>query len=245
MEEAAAVRRAALDAVEDVEPAPLRDAIQHRLSTGSMAPGVLSVLAVRALGDGSPSLDDGERPLADPVANRAAGVQLIYDGLRLTRQLAHDQPWVTDVATNGHEPVDPVAAIDAGDATEDADAADLAILAADVLVARGFYLLARTEAAEDAVAVVRAFGRDQTVRRQTDDPSLDRNLEADVLELAVVAGATLAGTAKSPRLREYAASLAAEPFPAAETFCDGVDLDALAALATDSSAEGVTTVGDQ
>jgi len=245
MEEAAAVRRAALDAVGDVEPAPLRDAIQHRLSTGSMVPGVCSVLAVRALGDGSPSLDDGERALADPVANRAAGVQLIYDGLRLTRRLAHDQPWVPDVATNGHQPVDPVAAIDAGESTDDADAADLAILAADVLVARGFYLLARTEAADDAVAVVRAFGRDQTVRRETDDPSLDRNLEADVLELAVVAGATLAGTTPSPRLREYAASLASEPFPAAEAFREGVDVDALAALAAESCAEGVTTVGDQ
>ncbi|MFB6312205.1 MAG: hypothetical protein ABEH64_13610, partial [Salinirussus sp.] len=85
-------------------------------------------------------------------------------------------------------------------ASGDGDTADLEILAADVMVARGFYLLARTDAAGDAVGVVRSFGRDQTARRETGDPAIDRNLEADVLELAVVAGATVAGVEVPPEL---------------------------------------------
>ncbi len=222
MDEAAAVRRAALAAIEDVHPDPLRATIERHLAAGSSVPGVFTLLAVRAVGDGSAPATDS--PLSDPVANRAAGVQLIYEGLRLTRRLAQDEPWVDG----------------------DADAADLEILAADVLVARGFYLLARTDAAEAAVDVVRAFGRDQTVRRETGDSGLDRNLEADVCELAVVAGVSLAGQAASPRLREYAAGLAEAPFPASADFFADVDADAMAAIAADAPAsEGVTTVGDQ
>jgi hypothetical protein len=41
--------------------------------------------------------------------------------------------------------------------------------------------------------VVRSFGRDQTEYRNGGDPSLDSRLETDVLELAVVAGATAVG----------------------------------------------------
>lgn len=169
MEEAAAVRRAALGAVDDVEPAPLRERIETQLGDGSMAPGVLTILTVRALDTASTGGTDGM--LLDSVAERAAGVQLIYDGLGLTRQLADDEPWLSGGK----------------------DEADLAVLAADVLVARGFYLLARTEAADRAVGVVRAFGRDQTHRRESDDPSYDERLERDVLDLALVAGTTAAG----------------------------------------------------
>jgi hypothetical protein len=228
MEDAVAVRRAALEAVEDVEPAGLRAAIADHVETGSAVPGVFTLYGVRAVADGSSPVGDGDGDLTETVATRAAGVQLIYDGLRLTRELAQDQPW------------------DGGN-VEAADEADLAILAADVLVARGFYLLARTEAAEAAVGVVRAFGRDQTVRRETDDAGLDRNLEADVLELAAVAGSTVAGGTAPPRVREYAADLAVTPFPGVEAFFaeHGV-ADALATAAAESSGtEGVTTVGDQ
>ncbi|MFB6205332.1 MAG: hypothetical protein ABEJ05_02230 [Haloglomus sp.] len=170
MEEAAAVRRAATEAVGDVVPDALRSDIESRLADGSMVPGVLTLLAATAPSDG-PAAFDG----ADGLLERAAGVQLIYDGLRLTRELAHEDPWT--------------AAAGAGDR----DRGDMGILAADVLVARGFYLLARTEAADRAVAVVRAFGRDQTHRREDGDPSYDRNLERDVLDLALVAGITAAG----------------------------------------------------
>jgi len=165
MEEAAAVREAATDAVGDVEPERLREEITGVIGDGSMAPGVLTLLSARS-GDG------GDVP--DGVDDLAAGVQLIYDGLRLTRTLAREDPW--------------------SDADTDDDvAADMEILAADVIVSRGFYLLARTEAASAAVEVVRSFGRDQTNRRERDEPGLDAELERDVVELAVLAGATAVG----------------------------------------------------
>jgi hypothetical protein len=215
MEEAAAVRRAALAAVDDVDPARLRDRIEARLEPASMTPGVCTLVSASAAGC------DGQ---LDAITDRAAGVQLIYEGLRLTRALAHDDPW-----TNG-----------------DRDDADLDILIADILVSRGFYLLARTEAADAAVDVVRAFGTDQTVRRETDDPTLDRNLEADVLELAVVAGVTAAGIRPSPRLREYASDLAGDTLPPAETFADDDVVETLTSLAeADTTAtDGVPTSAD-
>jgi hypothetical protein len=224
MEDAAAVRGAALDAIDDIDPDPLRERIATQLG-GSMAPGVLTIRTVRALDDGAGAVATSDGTLLDRVAKRAAGVQLIYDGLALTRELAHDEPWVDG----------------------DREDADLAILAADVLVSRGFYLLARTEAADAAVAVVRAFGSDQTVRRETDDPSLDRNLEADVLELAIVAGATVADGAPSPGLREYAAGMVnGEPFGDAESFFPETMDETITTLAREShGSQGVTTSADQ
>ena len=225
MEDDAAVRGAALDAIEDIEPEPLRERIAAQLTGGSMAPGVLTIRTVRALKDGTGAVATSDGTLLDPVAERAAGVQLIYDGLQLTRQLSHEEPWVDG----------------------DREAADLAVLAADVLVSRGFYLLARTEAAEAAVAVVRAFGSDQTVRRETDDGSLDRNLEADVLELAVVAGATMGDGTASPRLREYASEMVnGEPFSDPDSFFPETLTETLSTLVTETgTGHGVTTSADQ
>ncbi|PSP94604.1 hypothetical protein BRC91_05075 [Halobacteriales archaeon QS_4_62_28] len=215
MEEAAAVRQAALAAVDDVEPARLCDHIGDRLETASMTPGVCSLVSASAAGC------EGR---LEGITDRAAGVQLIYEGLRLTRSLANDTPW-----TDG-----------------DRDAADLDILVADILVSRGFYLLARTEAADAAVDVVRAFGTDQTVRRETGDASLDRNLETDVLELAVVTGVTAAGAHPTPRLREYVINLVDDSLPAPEAFTDDDVIETLTTLAaTDATAtDGVTTSAD-
>jgi len=214
MEEAAAVRRAALAAVDDVDPARLRDRIEDRIEAASMTPGVCTLVSASATGC------EHDR---DGISERAAGVQLIYEGLRLTRTLAHDDPWLDG----------------------DRDAADLDVLIADILVSRGFYLLARTEAADAAVEVVRAFGTDQTVRRETEDDSLDRNLEADVLELAVVAGVTAAGAHPTPRLREYTNDLVNDALPAVDIFGDDV-IETLASLAaTDATAnDGVRTSAD-
>lgn len=167
MQEAVAVRRAASEATADVVPETLRETIDEYVADGSVVPGVLTLLSARSV--------TGEDP--DDLTQQAAGVQLIYDGLRLTRELAQKNPWAD---ADSHAQPDP----------------DMAILAADVLVSRGFYLLARTDAAEDAVAVVRAFGRDQTDRESADAErvaDLDRNLETDVLELAVTTGVTAAG----------------------------------------------------
>ncbi|QSG07637.1 DUF7114 family protein [Halapricum desulfuricans] len=186
MQEAGAIRAAALDAVEDVDPQAIYERIGELFDQESMAPGVFTVACANAIRERS-GRTTADLDADDALAKRAAGVQLIYVGLSRTRTLAADQPW----------------------ATGESDAANLDILVADILVARGFYLLARTEASDEAVAVVRAFGRDQTVARETGE-SLDANLERDVFELAAVAGATAAGVSPTPQLRELATDLGDE-----------------------------------
>ena len=212
MDDAVRARRAARDALADIEPERLGEAIRDRLSDASMAPSVLTLVSARAL-------DTAVDP--DTVAERAAGVQLIYEGLRLTRTLTHTEPWLAD--------------------DEAAHRADLDILAADVLVSRGFYLLARTETAERAVEVVRAFGRDQTRRREpeADTRALDRNLEADVFALAVAAGTTAAGVTPGAELLEYAAGLASEldgDLPPPDTALPDAVADRVLALADGDAA---------
>lgn len=183
MDDAVLARDAARDALGDIEPDALRRALFRRLDDASMTPGVLTLLSARAFA-----------PDADVAAygDQAAGVQLIYEGLNLTRDLAHDAPWATDL--------DP-----------DIDA-DMDVVAAEVMVSRGFYLLARTTAAGRAVEVVRAFGRDQSSRFDADTAGeaadLDRNLEADVFELAVVTGSAATGGSAPDELLDYAAELA-------------------------------------
>jgi hypothetical protein len=183
MEEAARSRRAAREAVSDVEPADLRRTIDEILADGSMAPGALTLLCASAIDDAVG---------LDSLTDRAAGVQLIYEGLRLTRRLAHEEPWAR---------------------TDDHTQANVEVVAADVLVSRGFYLLARTEAAEKAVETVRRFGRAQTGRQRlgpedTEEArKLDATLEADVFELAALAGTTAVGSDPAP-LVGVAASLA-------------------------------------
>lgn len=185
MEDAVRARNAAREALSDIEPVRLREVLDDRIADASMTPGVLTLLSARAL---APKVD------LDSLHVRAAGVQLIYEGLRLTRSLAHEEPWAAVPDSGG-----------------DIDA-DLDVLAADVLVARGFYLLARTEAGDRAVEVVRSFGRDQTERdrEEADTAALDRNLEADVFELAVLAGTTAIGEEPTEELLSYACELARE-----------------------------------
>ena len=183
MQEAGAVRAAALDAVEDVDPQLIYERIDDLLDQESMAPGAFTVACANAVREHS-GRTTADLNADDALAERAAGVQLIYVGLSRTRALAGEEPWTTD----------------------DGDAGNLDILVADILVARGFHLLARTEASDEAVAVVQAFGRDQTVARETGE-SLDANLERDVFELAAVAGATAAGASPTPQLRELAIDL--------------------------------------
>jgi hypothetical protein len=183
MDDAVRARDAAREALDDVEPDRLGSVLDDRLADTSMMPGALALLSARALDS---SVD------VNRVAGQAAGVQLIYEGLRLTRTLAHDEPW--------------------RETADDDIPADLEIVAADVLVSRGFYLLARTDAADRAVETVRSFGRDQTNRRRpgADVERLDRNLEADVFALAVEAGATAVGADAPDALRDFASDLARE-----------------------------------
>jgi hypothetical protein len=213
MDDAARARDAAREALADVEPEQLREALDSRIGDAAVTPGVLALVTARAV---DPDVD------LDDVADRAAGVQLIYEGLRLTRTVAREEPWVRA----------PTAA--------DIDA-DMEILAADVLVSRGFSLLACTDAARPAVDVVRAFGRDQTLRdREGTDAEtaaeLDRNLEVDALELAVVAGTTAVAGDPPEELLEYARDLAAG--------CDGEFPPAGRAL-PDATADHIADISDR
>ncbi|MGM0605843.1 MAG: DUF7114 family protein [Halobacteriota archaeon] len=219
MDDAVRTRAAARRALSDIEPTRLRAVLEERLVETSMTPGALTLASARAMGsnvddgrgvDDRKDGDDRDREerreddrdsgfdrdrnagYDDGLTERAAGVQLIYEGLRLTRTLAQAEPW------------DP-------DATDETNlVADLDILAADVLVSRGFYLLARTDAADAAVETVRSFGRDQTRKQRpdVDRSTIDRNLEADVFELAIVAGAAGVDGAPSEELLSFAAELA-------------------------------------
>lgn len=179
MDEVATCRRAAQEALADIYPDRLRDDIESHLAAAPMAPGVMTLRCARACDD---DVD------VESVVDRAAGVQLIYDGLSLTRSLAHDEPWTHD---------------------DDHTQANLDSLAATVLVSRGFYLLARTDAAARAVGTVRDFGRDQTDRRRADADvaALDAALERDVFELAAVAGTTAVGATPTTELFAQLAGL--------------------------------------
>lgn len=123
----------------------------------------------------------GTDPAREAVERRAVGAQLVYAGLALTRRLVASEPWEDGAA----------------------GAADVEILVADVLVARGTRLLAETEAADRCVEVIRRFGRRET--GAVDGGALER----DVLELAAVAGSTVDAPAPSPTALAWADELAA------------------------------------
>jgi hypothetical protein len=297
MDEPSQVRRAAREAVGETTPDRLQTHILRVLDTGSAVPGVLVLLSARtaANGDGEGGIEangsarergatDGAGPATatsadadidvpatdDAIARRAAGVQLIYDGLRVTRTLAAEEPW--------------------DDPNRDRTEADMAILAADVLVARGFHLLARTECAARAVGTVRRFGRDQAQQRagsdgsdmdpsertgagdigevgsagdvdtagevsDTGDSSFEGGLEADAIDLAVRCGVTAVGTDVPADLPAFAADLAAavenkderRGFPPTEEFVSSSVADDLATLLGERAAgmsEGVPPATD-
>jgi hypothetical protein len=157
------VRTAAVDALADIEPGPLRQRVHEEVGAASLAPG-------------SVVLAGTSKPVHHEAADGpAAGVQLMYDGLRLTRALVETNPWATDGTR---------------------EAGDLAVLAADILVARGFYLLADTPVANLAVSVVRSFGRDEST------PSTQcagaGHLECSVLDLALETRASIGNDAQAP-----------------------------------------------
>ncbi|MFW5965341.1 MAG: DUF7114 family protein [Halodesulfurarchaeum sp.] len=196
MDEVAQARAAVLEAIGDITPDRLKEVMTAHLRGASMIPGVLALLSA------SVAANNPDEPT---VLNRAAGVQLIYDGLRLTRALVQEEPWAE------------------GGGLEDED---LHVLAADVLVARGFHLLSHTEAADSAVETVRAFGREQTELRS--GATTARSLEANVFELAVIAGATAPGGETPLPLRQYVVGLARNvgdpPLPSAtEGLPEGIE----------------------
>lgn len=198
MDETAHARAAFREGIGDIVPDALRVRLEEVLESASMTPGALTMLAAA-------TLDDAVE--LDVAARRGAGVQMSYEGLRLSRDLIHTDPWAT------------------GDRTE----GDLNAVAAEVLVARGFEYLAHTGVAMDVVEAVRQFGRDQT-RRETaaeaEQASIDRQLEAAFVRIAVRAGADVAlGTIPDPidaLAVELAEELGTDPLPGSETALVGV-----------------------
>ncbi|MDG5819492.1 hypothetical protein [Natronococcus sp. A-GB7] len=231
MEQADSCRRVAVEAVTDVEPPALYELIESTLESASMLPGALTLESAGAVAPTETTVD-GDDP-DDGIVTHAAGVQLIYEGLRLTRSLAHEEPWAdTDGATDVN--------------------GDMEILAADILVARGFYLLARTDAADKAVRTVQAFGREQTHRLDERDDTeaataRDATLERDVLELAVLAGAAAVDESPSPSLLERADEIAAAAgtsFPPAERSTVGSESHVSEHSLEESTTDRATSVTD-
>lgn len=167
-------------AISDVVPAPLRTRVDDHLQESDLTAGRLTRLAAEAV--------DRE---ADPeeLDRRVVGVQLIYEGLKITRTLVRAPPWADEPAVE----------------------ADLNVLVADVLVARGFSLLAQTEATDEAVETIRRFARDETNRgaSRPDSAVHDHALEADIFELSIVAGVTATGVGRPNGTRAFATTLAA------------------------------------
>lgn len=206
MEEASHARAASLEAVEDVESVPLGDEIGRIIDRASMTPGALTILTARTLGGGEADPEAGADAGA-AAAKRAAGVQLSYEGLRLTRRLIRED--------------------DRWDA-EDRSDSYVALLVAEVMVSRGFFNLARTEVAPTAIGIVRRFSRNQMLEREfgAGPDELEASLEVDVVQLAVEAGATVVSEEVPPALAEYAEELAHEldavPLPEPDEALAGV-----------------------
>ncbi len=214
MDETAHARAAFREGIGDIAPAALRTRLEEVLESASMTPGALTVLTATAL-DESADLET--------VSRRGAGVQMSYEGLRLSRELIHADPW----------------------AAGDRDEGDMDAIAAEVLVARGFEYLAHTGVALDVVEAVRHFGRDQTLRETATEPNdLDRGLEADFVRIAVRAGADVALGSVPDRIDTLAEELAEEfgtvPLPDSETALPGVDERVSSAVPSPDT----TTTGD-
>jgi len=183
MEEAPRVREALYESLHEVEPAPFCARLERTLEGRPLTPGVLTVRTATAV-------DPTVAPEA--AAERAVGVQLTYEGLRLTRRLVETEPWPP-----------------AGEGDPDVD-----VVAAEVLVAKGLNQLAHTGVRGRVVEIVRRFGRTNAREADAGEPSL----EADFVVLAVEAGADLVAPTVPPGLVEYARELAeeveADPLPA-------------------------------
>lgn len=213
MDETAHARAAFRDGIGDIAPDALRTRLEGVLESASMTPGALTVLTAVALDE---SVD------LDTAARRGAGVQMSYEGLKLTRSLIHTDPWA-----NG-----------------DREDGDMNAIAAEVLVARGFEYLAHTGVAMDVVDAVRHFGRDQTLRETAEDGAeLDRQLEADFVRIAVRAGVDVAlGTIPEDvdaLADDFADELGVDPLPDPETALVGIEDRITAAVANpDTTAPG-------
>jgi hypothetical protein len=198
MEEAPRVREALRESLREVDPDPFRARLERTLEGRPLTPGVLTVRTASAI---------DPTAATDAAAHRAAGVQLTYEGLRLTRRLVETEPWPP-----------------AGEGDPDVD-----VVAAEVLVAKGLNQLAHTGVRGRVVEIIRRFGRihSRPLDGEGTDVSVDAgepSLEADFVVLAIAAGADLAAQTVPPGLIEYARELAAEidadPLPDGDAIAD-------------------------
>ena len=155
------VRAASCSAVDEVKPTGLREIITSQIESDSPTFGLATIVVSEEV------RHTDEAPIV--VDSKAAGVQLIYEGLRLTQDLVRGNRWKHN---------------------EQKLNTDMDLLAADVMVARGFYLLSHTKAAHKAVETIRAFGIAETEWSDapTGTPTRHMSLERNIFELAIIAG---------------------------------------------------------
>lgn len=196
MTDTTVVRETLAQSLADVEPPAFQERLQRVITDGSLTPAVLTVHAARAL---DPTAD------VDACTRYGAGVQLTYEGLRLTRSILDDEAWDLD---------------------GDRQTYYLDLLAAAVLVSRGYYYLADTGVSQDAVDAARRFGRYQTYAQNDRLAEDEYSLEADFVALAVRTGADFALGTVPPSITAYGESLAddigQDPLPDPDTALDGV-----------------------
>ncbi|MFC7072555.1 hypothetical protein ACFQJ7_14000 [Halovenus rubra] len=194
MTEVSVVRETLAHSLADVEPPAFQAHLRNTLGDVSLTPAILTVRTARVL---EPSFDEAS------CALHAAGVQLTYEGLRLTRSILSDELWTQDSNQRNYY---------------------LDLLAAAVLVSRGYYYLADSGVTDQAVEAARRFGRYQTYDQNGELTEQEYSLEEDFIALAVNAGADMALQTVPPSITAYGESLArdigtqplSEPEPALE-----------------------------
>ena len=161
MDAVSRVRAASCRAVEEVEPIRLREIITNQIEGDTPTFGLATIVVSEEVGR------TNEEPAI--LDSKAAGVQLIYEGLRLTQDLVRGNRW-----KNNEQKLN----------------TDMDLLAADVMVAKGFHLLSHTKAAHKAVETVRTFGITETKWSDKNDgtPVPHMSLEKNIFELAIIAG---------------------------------------------------------
>lgn len=211
MEEVGALRQALYGSLDGLEPPAFHDRVVAIVGDTSLLPGALAIRTAT-------SIDAGADIAA--AAQPAAGVQLSYEGLEMTRAILRAERWEDR-------------------AEREAYYRDL--LVAEVLVSRGLYHLAATGVASDAVEIVRKFGRTQSSSDQLGGRHAEEPLEVDILELAVAAGAdaVMDGVPASVGVRgnDIARELLDYPLPDPATGLAAVD-DQLAMLANETQVAG-------
>lgn len=183
-------------AIADIEPDSFNDHLETVVADRPLTPASVTVATGQAV-DGTA---DGDR-----LADLGVGVQLIYEGLRLTRELMATDAWLDTTGT-----------------TEE----DIDVLAAEVLVARGFNRLSETGTVTDAVELMRRFGERRAYERSGIEAADLGSLEGDTLRLAVDTGADAVLSTVPPAIAtvgdDLASTASTGAMPEPEVALDGL-----------------------